>query len=79
MTVDFKLNLISILSSIIDFIFELSNRNKFELSKQIQLADMDARKKKKSGKNEFAHAIKGNEEIRAISYHTMTFEQLEEN
>ena len=39
---------------------------------------MDATKKKKSGKNEFENAIKGNEEIRAMTYHTMTFEQLEE-
>ena len=39
---------------------------------------MDVVKKKKSGKSEFENAIKGNEEIRAMTYHAMTFEQLEE-
>ena len=39
---------------------------------------MDAGKKKKSGKNEFENAIKGNEEIRNMTFHAMTFEQLEE-
>ena len=40
---------------------------------------MDAGKKKKSGKNEFENAVKGNEEIRNMTFHAMTFEQLEDN
>ena len=40
---------------------------------------MDATKnKKKSGKNEFDSAVKGNEEIRNMRYHKMTFDELEE-
>lgn len=56
-------------------------RAKFEESKQITLAAMDAgaKKKKKGGKAEFDNAIKGNEEIRNMRYHIMTFEELEVN
>ena len=39
---------------------------------------MDAGKKKKSGKSDFESAIKGNEEIRSMTYHTMTIDQLED-
>lgn len=39
---------------------------------------MDSTKKKK-GKNDFDSAIKGNEEIRNMRFHAMTFDELEEN
>ena len=39
---------------------------------------MDVKRKTKDKKSDFDSAIKGNEEIRAMTYHTMTFEQLEE-
>jgi len=51
-------------------------RSKFEESEIISLANMDAGAKK-SSKNEFDNAIKGNEEIRNMKYHSMTFEELE--
>jgi hypothetical protein len=38
---------------------------------------MDAGKKKKSSKDDFNNAIKGNEEIRTMKYHEMTFDELE--
>lgn len=53
-------------------------RAKFEESKQITLAAMDAGGKKKSGKGDFDNAIKGNEEIRNMKFHHMTFDDLED-
>lgn len=35
--------------------------------------------KKKSNKDEFDNAIKGNEEIRNMTYHGMTFDELEKS
>jgi hypothetical protein len=35
-------------------------------------------KKKKGGKSDFDAAVKGNEEIRAMKFHKMTFEELEQ-
>ena len=43
----------------------------------ITLAKMDAGSKKNS-KNEFENALKGNEEIRNMKYHSMTFDELEQ-
>lgn len=40
---------------------------------------MDAGGKKKGGKGEFESAIKGNEEIRNMRYHHMTFDELEDS
>mmetsp|Transcript_13097 Transcript_13097/g.15135 ORF Transcript_13097/g.15135 Transcript_13097/m.15135 type:complete len:1178 (-) Transcript_13097:54-3587(-) len=49
----------------------------FDQTQQIALADMDTKgKKKKGGKSEFDSAIKGNEEIRNMRFHFMTFEEL---
>ena len=49
------------------------------MSKQIELADMDVKKKTKDKKSDFDSAIKGNEEIRNMRYHAMTFDELEES
>lgn len=40
---------------------------------------MDAGAKKKGNKGDFEGAIKGNEEIRNMRYHFMTFEELEDS
>jgi hypothetical protein len=40
---------------------------------------MDAGTKKKGSKGDFEGAIKGNEEIRNMRYHFMTFEELEDS
>ena len=48
------------------------------MSKQIQLADMDVKGKSQDKKSDFDSAIKGNEEIRNMRYHAMTFDELEE-
>ena len=40
---------------------------------------MDAGAKKKGGKADFESAIKGNEEIREMKFHHMTFDELEEH
>ena len=40
---------------------------------------MDAGAKKKSSKADFDNAIKGNEDIRNMRFHHMTFEELEDN
>lgn len=39
---------------------------------------MDAGAKKKGNKGDFEGAIKGNEEIRNMRFHMMTFEELED-
>lgn len=39
---------------------------------------MDAGNQKKDNKAEFESAIKGNEEIRNMKFHHMTFDQLED-
>jgi len=44
----------------------------------ITLASMDAGSKK-SSKNEFDKALKGNEEIRNMKYHSMNFDELEQS
>ena len=49
------------------------------MSKQIELADMDFKFKTKDKKSDFDSAIKGNEEIRNMRYHIMTFDELEES
>jgi sodium/potassium-transporting ATPase subunit alpha len=59
-------------------IFLAEYQSKFEESKQITLAMMDAGAQKKSNKAEFESAIKGNEEIRNMKFHHMTFDQLED-
>jgi hypothetical protein len=43
----------------------------------ISLAQMDAGAKKKDSKADFDNAIKGNEEIRNMKFHGMTFDELE--
>jgi len=54
-------------------------RQRIEESQQITLAAMDAGAKKKSSKADFDNAIKGNEDIRNMRFHHMTFEELEDN
>eukprot|EP00344_Euplotes_crassus_P005805 CAMPEP_0196998080 /NCGR_PEP_ID=MMETSP1380-20130617/3549_1 /TAXON_ID=5936 /ORGANISM="Euplotes crassus, Strain CT5" /LENGTH=1183 /DNA_ID=CAMNT_0042414523 /DNA_START=32 /DNA_END=3583 /DNA_ORIENTATION=- len=59
-------------------IFLSTYNQKFEESQQIKLAEMD-KGKKKSNKDEFDNAVKGNEEIRNMTYHKMNMNQLEES
>lgn len=54
-------------------------RNEFESNNIIKIEDMrKEEKKKKGGKAEFESAIKGNEAIRNMKFHMLTFEELEE-
>jgi len=55
------------------------SRSKFEETQQISLAMMDQTGKKKGGKGaDFDAAIKGNEAIRSMKFHFMTFDELED-
>ena len=40
---------------------------------------MDVKRKTKDKKSDFDSAIKGNEEIRNMRYHAMTFDELEDS
>jgi biopolymer transport protein ExbB/TolQ len=54
-------------------------RENFNEKEEIVLAMKDKTgKKKKGGKSDFDAAVKGNEEIRAMKFHKMTFEELEQ-
>lgn len=41
--------------------------------------DAGSKKKKSGGKADFDNAVKGNEEIRNMRFHFMTFDELEDN
>jgi hypothetical protein len=49
---------------------------RYEESTQISLSQMD---KKKSSKDDFDNAIKGNENLKNMTYHTMNFDELEQS
>ena len=53
-------------------------RENYNEKAEIELAMKDRTGKKKKGKSEFDAAIKGNEEIRTMRFHKMTFEELEQ-